>query len=38
MHLNLCSEEMKDEDLYILYSVLGFGNCLIMFSYAHTHF
>lgn len=38
MHLNLCREETTDEDLYILYSVLGFGNHLIMFSYAHMHF
>lgn len=39
MHLNLCSEELTNKNLYTLYSVLGSGKCLIILQIfpIHTH-
>lgn len=37
MHLNLCSEELTNKDLYTLYSILCFGKSFIILQFfLHT--
>lgn len=42
MELNLCSEELTNEDPYTLYSVFDFRKCLTMLQifsvHTHSHF